>query len=156
MYHKCRHVMPNGNQCSSPALKSTYFCYFHTRLHRAAKEPAPATNQPLKLPILEDRSAIQVALSQVLNALGSSKLDARLAGIFLYGLQIASQNVERHYKILETWAVESITQTSDGDELAPDKRVCLSIDDCSTCDERENCDDYDPSEENDEEEEDEE
>lgn len=143
MYHECRHIMPNGGRCHWPALRGTPLCYFHTRIHRAAKEPDHAYNEPLKLPLLEDRTAIQVALSQVLNALASAKVDARQAGLFLYGLQIASQNVERDVDILQVTAVNSVTRTEDGDELAPDRRVCYSSeDDCSTCPERKNCPNY--------------
>ena len=140
--------MPNGARCHSPALRNMYFCYYHTRLHRLAN-PASSTAtliDPLKLPVLEDRSAIQVALSQILDALGSAKIDTRTAGLFLYGLQIASQNVERKQDILPFKAVESVTHTRDGDELAPPLRICESTDTCSTCDFRDTCKAFVPAE----------
>ena len=106
MYYECRHIMPNGARCHSPAIRGKDFCYFHTRLHSPA-EPSPAaaksrsaTAEPRKLPVLEDRSAILVALSQIVNDLNSKRLDARRAGQILYALQIASQNVERKQDIL--------------------------------------------------------
>ena len=95
MYQLCRHIMPNGTRCHSPALLGTPYCYFHTRLHCFAAEKSHGGEEPIKISVLEDRSAIQIALAQVLNGLASSKLDPRRAGLFLYGLQIASQNVER-------------------------------------------------------------
>ena len=161
MYFECRHIMPNGARCHSPALRDKNYCYYHTRLHRLAipPKPAPANTpaatptpvipEPLKLPILEDRSAIQVALSQVLDALGSSKIDPRRAGLFLYALQLASQNVERKQDILPFKAVQSVTLTPDGDELAPQLRICEPSDKCSTCDDRENCKEFDPNEDED-------
>ena len=95
MSHKCRHIMPNGAKCHAPALRGKPYCYFHTRLHRfAAEPPIPPTDPPA--PLLEDRSAIQIALAQVLDALCSSRIDPRRAGLFLYALQIASQNVARN------------------------------------------------------------
>jgi hypothetical protein len=137
-----------------------HYCYYHTRLHRLANpsRPTPATGpasppvplpnatEPFKLPVLEDRTAIQVALSQILDGLASSKIDRHTAGLFLYGLQIASQNVERKHDILPYKAVESVTHTRDDDELAPELRVCESSDTCSTCDLRDTCKDFEPAE----------
>ena len=88
MYRVCRHIMPNGDRCRAAALSATYFCYFHTRLHRKPDGHTSKFEESVAIPILEDRCAIQVALSNVLNALGSSKLDARKAGVFLYGSRL--------------------------------------------------------------------
>jgi hypothetical protein len=44
---------------------------------------------------MKDRSAIQLALGQVLSAINSSKINARSAGQLLYGIQIASDNIRR-------------------------------------------------------------
>jgi hypothetical protein len=33
MYPQCRHVRPGGSICSSPSIKGSYWCYFHSRLH---------------------------------------------------------------------------------------------------------------------------
>jgi len=146
MYQTCRHIMPNGVRCNSPALRGTYFCYFHTRLNRLAVEQSSSQNEPLKLSVLEDRSAIQIALAQVLNALASSKLDPHRAGLFLYDLQIASQNVPHNPRILQRNAVPSLTRTPDGEELAPEEIVCEPPEDCAACDKRDNCKNYKPEE----------
>jgi len=156
MYLECRHILHNGARCHSPALRGTNFCYFHARLHRLATPSrtvsalAPAEPEPLKIPILEDRSAILIALSQIVGAICSSKIDHRSAGLALYALQIASQNVERKHDILPFKAVQSITHTADGDELAPELCICEPSDKCSNCDHQENCKDFDPDEEGDE------
>ena len=143
MYFECRHIKSNGSRCKSPSLNGMPYCYFHNRLHRSRSAPSP-TDGSIDLPMLEDRSSIQVALSQILGALGSSRPDTRCAGLFLYGLQIASQNVERHGDILPCDAVESTTQTEDGEELAPEHRVCGSNDRCFDCPERQTCENFDP------------
>jgi len=44
---------------------------------------------------MKDRSAIPLALGQVLSAITSSKINARSAGQLLYGIQIASGNIRR-------------------------------------------------------------
>jgi hypothetical protein len=33
MYPQCRHIRPGGATCSSPSVKGSYWCYFHSRLH---------------------------------------------------------------------------------------------------------------------------
>lgn len=34
MYPECRHIRPSGGTCNSPALKGSYWCYYHGRLHQ--------------------------------------------------------------------------------------------------------------------------
>ena len=138
MSHECRHIMPNGAKCESPALRDKPYCYFHTRLHRFNAAQPIGVMDDFRLPVLEDRSAIQIALAQILDALCACRIDNRRAGIMLYALQIASQNVDRNQSIIPTTAVESITQTDTGDELAPEERIC-DPDDCPTCADRANC-----------------
>ena len=43
---------------------------------------------------LEDANAVQVALIQVLELLGSGQMDMKMAGLMLYGLQTASANLK--------------------------------------------------------------
>jgi hypothetical protein len=93
MYPECRHVMPNGAKCHSPAMRAMAYCYFHTPERRSAQ--GRAQKKPLKLPALDDRAAIQIAVTQVLNAIGSSRISPRSAGQLLYGLQIASEVLRR-------------------------------------------------------------
>jgi hypothetical protein len=54
-----------------------------------------ARKKPLKLPALTDRNAVQIAVNQVLDAIGSSTISTRSAGQLLFGLQIASDNFRR-------------------------------------------------------------
>ena len=98
MSPECRHIMPNGAKCHSPALRGMAYCYFHVPGRRPAQGQSRACKNPLKLPALTDRTAIRIALGQVLSAIGSSKLSQRSAGQLLYGLQIASDNVQRAAK----------------------------------------------------------
>jgi hypothetical protein len=142
MYLVCRHIMPNGNKCDSPALRGKQFCYFHTRVHSRAPQKGQTADQPLEFPVLEDRCAIQLALAQVLNRLGSGKLDPRSAGLLLYGLQIASQNVERNLDILPKYGVEAQTRTKDGDVLAPPKVRCHKPENCGNCPHLAICEDF--------------
>ena len=144
MTHECRHIMPNGAKCHAAALRGKPYCYFHTRLHHFTSQPPIPPDGTLRLPVLEDQTAIQLAVSQVLDALCSSRLDPRRAGLFLYGIQIASQNVERKFDIIPRTTVESITQTDAGEDLAPEERICNAPEDCVDCPDRDTCEDYDP------------
>jgi hypothetical protein len=71
------------------------YCYFHAPGRRSRQGQSRPHKQPLKLPALKDRSSIQIALGQVLSAIGSAKINARSAGQLLHGIQIASDMV-RH------------------------------------------------------------
>lgn len=148
MYFECRHIMHNGARCHSPALRGKDYCYYHFRLHKLPKTAKPAgTEDVLKLPFIEDRSSILAALSQILDALSTGKLESKQAGNFLYALQIATQNVERKHDILPFIAVQHVSLTHDGEELAPKLAVCESFDTCSACPYQETCRDYEPDEE---------
>jgi hypothetical protein len=99
-YPLCRHIRTNGLRCKSPALTDATYCYFHTRLndrHSGYRQTAASRGylvpgQHIELTTLEDRESIQVALSVVINALATGKLDSRRATALLYGLQLASSN----------------------------------------------------------------
>lgn len=98
-YPVCRHVKENGAYCNSPALKERDRCYFHLRAQgqrlRAAHyalRGAPAT---VDLPLLEDAWAVQSGLQRVLEAVAADQLDRKRAGLLLYGLQLASANLDR-------------------------------------------------------------
>jgi hypothetical protein len=95
MVPECCHIMPNGCKCHAIALRGKPYCYFHISPRRPARTPRPSSRAPLKFPVLDNRAAIKTAVTQVFDALSSSKIDPRRAKLLLYGLQIASQNVNR-------------------------------------------------------------
>jgi hypothetical protein len=123
MYQLCRHIKTNGQRCQSPALLGSAYCYFHSRVHTLAKEKSVAWDD-IKFPLLEDSASIQVAISQIMSAFLSSRLDARHTGLLLYALQIASQNIGRASSRDDSETVHSMTVTGEGDELAPEKEIC--------------------------------
>jgi hypothetical protein len=146
--------MPSGVKCHAPAINGKPYCYYHTNLHERARKPAPARGEPIKLPVLEDRTAIQIALAQVLDSLGSSNLELRRAGLALYAIQIASQNVDRKRPIVSISSVHTISQTPEGDDLGPEKRICPFPSHCDQCDVSEGCEDYEPEEDDEDDDED--
>jgi hypothetical protein len=78
--------------------------------------PQPA--DALDLPPLEDPSSIQLAISMLVSALGQKRLDPKLGGVILYGLQLASHNA----RVLDT-TLTTVSETmhdEHGNELAAD------------------------------------
>ncbi len=114
----CRHIRLNGERCNSRALANKAFCFYHAELERrhrrcsARRNADPAVLHPMSLqdgsqrdpvllepaepsfdfPPLEDRHAIQVALSLVITALAENRIDPKRAALLFYGLQVASGN----------------------------------------------------------------
>lgn len=69
------------------------------------------------LPPVEDTESVQLALIEVLQALAANQIDAKRAGLLLYGLQVASANAKN--LSLAVNAVRTISHTEDGAALAP-------------------------------------
>jgi hypothetical protein len=110
---ECRHILPRGAKCKAPALCGKVYCYFHDCLDRFGQDGQRDTREPLCLPSLEDAHGIQIAVTQILAALGSGRLDNRKARLYLYGLQLASQLLAR---LPEPWPDEMVlTLTCDDD-----------------------------------------
>ena len=68
-----RHIFTDGHRCGGPCLRHEDFCYYH-HATRHPKQAAPAHDSFLSppnetgftLPLLEDRSAIQHAIGQIM------------------------------------------------------------------------------------------
>ena len=95
MHSECRHIMPSGARCHSPAMRGMAYCFNHAPERRNALGQTRAHKKPLKLPALVDPRAIQTAIGQVFDAMTTSKINSRTAGQLLFGLQIASDNFRR-------------------------------------------------------------
>jgi hypothetical protein len=93
--NRCRHVKVNGTQCGSPALRRRRLCFFHVRCQeqRARIAGSQFGQARFVVPLLEDANAVQLALMQVMQLLGSGQMDHRTAGLMLYALQTASVNL---------------------------------------------------------------
>jgi hypothetical protein len=93
---RCQHVKVNGTQCGSPALRRKRRCYFHegVRVAGARANSGQLAQHAFELPVLEDANAVQVALMQVMQMLVRGQMEAKIAGLLLYGLQTASANIK--------------------------------------------------------------
>jgi hypothetical protein len=118
----CRHIFTEGHCCGSPALRGQDLCYYH---HASRREPRLAGhNGSFIMPPIDDRPAIQIALYDVLSRLAQFDLDLKRAGMFLYGLQIASSNLGKGERFAATNepVVEDIVSNPFPRRLGPHRR----------------------------------
>jgi hypothetical protein len=124
-------------------MRGSHFCYYHSRNRSRARLDAM---EDLVIPIPEDTASIRTSIAQTLNALISKRTDAKTDGLVLYGLQLAVQSIPKGFS-LPPETVREVTQSADGDELAP--AACLNdISDCSGCPQADTCErrEIDPEE----------
>jgi hypothetical protein len=124
MYLECRHIKPNGSKCRAAALKGKPYCYYHIRLHamlrRLAAPCAPYEQRELQMPFLEDRGAIQIALSEVVSAIAARRIDLKSAALLIYALQVASSNARVSTDVVADQQVRDSFETEEGEVLAPE------------------------------------
>lgn len=89
MYKECRHVMPSGLHCQSPAMRGSVFCYFHSRAQRPAL-PGRPRDARIEIPAVLDSEGMKTGISRILQALASGVISTRRAGALLYGIQMAA------------------------------------------------------------------
>jgi hypothetical protein len=92
---RCQHVKMNGTQCGCPALRHRRLCFFHVRCQDQRKRIVSDQFKQARfvVPVLEDANAVQMALMQIMQLLGSGQMDHKTAGLMLYALQTASANL---------------------------------------------------------------
>jgi hypothetical protein len=96
--NQCFHIMSDGVQCGSPALRHNRFCYHHKRqreqlLALNADQARHSRTHPFTLPLIEDASSIQASLTQIMRLLAAGQIDRKTASLMLYSLQIATANL---------------------------------------------------------------
>jgi hypothetical protein len=131
-YPICRHIKTTGLQCQAPALLAHRFCYFHNRQAsrhgnyrpNAKLDPFFEPGRHIRLNPIEDRSSLQMALSQTINALATGQIELKHAKAILYGLQLAAQSMrdlEAHPELTPDPAamVQTIVYSEDYLDLVP-------------------------------------
>lgn len=88
-YKECRHIMPSGLHCKSPAMRGSVFCYFHGRPPRPAPPVRPLETRIDIPPVLNPNSALK-AVGTIIQALGANRISTRRAGLPLFGVQMAA------------------------------------------------------------------
>lgn len=122
----CRHIFVDGRQCGSRALRSQNFCYYHYS-HRTPVLVNQRRRQPrsgfdlTRLDGLDNHTAIQLSLSEVLGRIASNSIDRKSAWLLLYGLQIAAnnlRNIQRAHPIAEVPLPDTFVEDASHGQLA--------------------------------------
>jgi len=118
--YQCRHIFTAGRRCQSPSLRGEDLCYFHQHARPTRVEPQHPHVEAFVMPPIEDRASIQLAINQIIARIADCTLNSRRAGLLLYALQIAAQNLPKPKKdAIEPELVEEITLDADRGLLAP-------------------------------------
>ena len=95
-HFQCRHIFADGHRCGSKCLREENFCFYHYRSHKPRILPEQRDIlSTFDLPALEDRSAIQAAITLIAQRIANGCLDSKRAGLLLYALQTASLNLPK-------------------------------------------------------------
>jgi hypothetical protein len=119
--------MTDGSKCHAIAMRDKPYCFYHMRLHRvmgSAMKPSKSKERTFDFTFPDSKASIQLAIFQVMKALGSSEISPKRASSLLYSMQIASQNVPQSVDTIPDRPVTCVYTTPEGDELAPD---CISL-----------------------------
>ena len=83
---RCRWVRQDGTSCGSPQMKKHIYCFAHRQMMEARA-------LALSLPAPEDANAIQIGIMRIQKALIEGTISTKMAGLLLYSMQLALQNV---------------------------------------------------------------
>ncbi len=112
MVPECHQIKVSGGKCGAPAMRGQLYCYFHSRPVRASKTNTsqPRAGLAAYLPKdLEDRGAIQRAITEVAKALAENRIESKRGGLILYALQIAAGNAKRAGQTVSSEAIAEPT-----------------------------------------------
>src|SRR5215469_286963 len=105
---RCRWVRTDGTSCGSPQMKKHIYCFAHRQMMEARA-------LALSLPALEDANAIQIGIMRIQKALIEGTISTKTAGLLLYSMQLALQNVGRT-TFGQAKAAEPVRETVDEEE----------------------------------------
>jgi len=88
----CTHIKVTGQRCGSPALRSEFFCYFHTRVIKGVQQRVDM--QLHSMALLEDCESIQLSIMHVVDGLVKGTLDPARARLIIQALRIAARNAK--------------------------------------------------------------
>ena len=88
MYYSktCRHLMPNGRSCKSPAMRGSAYCYYHGPQVKARHASKP-TELEFEIESITEPSDIPTIGNQILQAMAANRLSKGRAAVMLQTLQ---------------------------------------------------------------------
>ncbi|HET9839481.1 MAG TPA: hypothetical protein VFR84_14715 [Candidatus Angelobacter sp.] len=115
---RCRWVKQDGTGCGSPQMKKHIYCFAH-------KQMLEAQALALSLPALEDANAIQIGIMRVQKALIEGAISTKMAGLLLYSMQLALQNVGQT-TFGQVKAEEVVRETVDAEQALSTQQSAVS------------------------------
>jgi len=94
----CEQIKDDGTPCKSLALRDKKYCHYHEVCGSPRIDISNSIDlNPVyfDLPLLDDATSIQGAITQVCERLLQKRIETKRAGILLYALQVASSNLGR-------------------------------------------------------------
>lgn len=82
----CRHLMPTGRTCKSPAVRGSAYCYFHNP-QKSPRRVSKVTESEFEIEPLVDPSSIPVIANQILAAMAANRISKSRASVMFQGLQ---------------------------------------------------------------------
>ena len=115
---RCRWVRQDGTSCGSPQMKKHIYCFAHRQMMEARA-------LALSLPALEDANAIQIGIMRIQKALIEGTISTKMAGLLLYSMQLALQNVGQT-TFGQAKTTELVRTTVDEEEALSSQRSAIS------------------------------
>jgi hypothetical protein len=88
---QCRALTVDGHRCKNHVLGGLHLCFSHYR----NRHPALPDPSHVSVPLLEDRSAVQLMATQILHGILSRRLDPLTARAALAALRVAALTLPR-------------------------------------------------------------
>ena len=92
MSNICEHLQNDGVRCPHRAMYRRLFCYQHWRLH---EHPVAASQPSYVLPVINDESALRLALTEVMRGVLSGKLETSQARFLVKALRLSADSFRR-------------------------------------------------------------
>jgi hypothetical protein len=94
----CTHAFPDARRCGSPALRGETFCYYHHPTRKIVANPNERrarriARQSFTVPLPVNRDQLQFSLVHIVHRIAANQIDPRRAGLLLFALQTASNNL---------------------------------------------------------------
>ena len=115
---RCRWVRQDGTSCGSPQMKRHIYCFAHRQMMEARA-------LALSLPAPEDANAIQIGIMRIQKALIEGTISTKTAGLLLYSMQLALQNVGQT-TFGQVKAEELVRATVDEEEALSNQHSAVS------------------------------
>lgn len=89
-FKNCRHLMPGGRTCKSPAMRGSAYCYSHgpqKATRRTPPKPKAVVEEELEFEPLQDNACVAVMADRIVRALAANRISTGRAAVMLQGLQ---------------------------------------------------------------------